>query len=321
MTPLTGLHVNWTSPHRHGLNREQGHDHGTRPYRLPAEEIVTLVHGALAWKALHGPIEMVTDGLGAAYLKEQGLDVLYDAVDTSLDALDDIDLDPIVYSTGAKIYAASLRPAPFALIDTDLYLRAPLTGLDRGGFVFAHWETTDNSIYPPVGRVPNLAGADLDRWTFDTPAANMAISAFLDEAHRRAYTEAGLGYAIGNAGPHDGHPALRAAFAEQRIAPAVARTLGTDLRPVTERFWIVEDEAWEGPTSAGLFHHTWHQKRVLRMFPELRPAFLRHLLEDLLWRHPDSADLLATVPALGEHTELIRLTLMDVRAHGPATQV
>ncbi|MCD0448691.1 hypothetical protein LO762_05700 [Actinocorallia sp. API 0066] len=314
---IPALHVNWTSPYRHGLARAG--DRAAGSYRLPAEELLTTVHGALSWRRHHGPVSLVTDSLGAAYAKEQGLASLYDEVDTFLDDLDGVDLDPLVYSTGAKIYAASRLRAPFAIFDTDLYLRRPLEIPEGTGFVFAHWERLNPVIYPDVAEVPNHAGADLSRWTFDTPAANMAISVFLDEEHRAAYAAAGMEYAVGNAGPYEGSAHVRAVFAEQRLAPAVARTLGTDLRPATERFWVGGTDPWDGPDHAGLFHHTWMLKSELRTYSDLRPAYQRLLIEELLWRFPEAEPLLLGMPDLAALAELVRLTAADLRAHGPTT--
>ena len=174
-------------------------------------------------------------------------------------------------------------------------------------------------MYPPVERVPNLTGADLSRWVFDTPAANMAISVFLDEQHRAAYVDAALAFATGNSGPEDGHPVVRAVFAEQRLAPAVARALGVDVRPVSERTWLSAARTWDGPDHSALFHHTWTLKDDLRTIPELQPAYLRFLLEELLWRFPAAADVLARTPDLAEHTDLVAHTVADLAAHGPST--
>ncbi|MFF0861458.1 hypothetical protein ACFYUV_06880 [Nonomuraea sp. NPDC003560] len=315
---LTAAHVAWTGPHRAGLRRHRDRALENGPYAMPVEEILTCVHGIRSWRAFHGGVELVTDTLGAKYAAEQGLDVLYDRVDTALDALDELDIDPLFYFAAGKSHLATLRRAPFAVIDTDLYLRSPIEGLDRGGFVFAHWESTGNAVYPPVAEVPNQGGADLSRWVFDTPAANMAISVFLNDEHRAAYAAASMEFMTGNAAPSEVDPLVRQTFAEQRLAPAVARALGIDLRPVTGRFWIVEAERWDGPPHAGLFHHTWHHKRILRDHPELRPAYWRYLLEDLLWTFPDTYDLLMSAPGLGECAELIRRTRRDLEADGPS---
>ncbi|MGW3369811.1 DUF6734 family protein [Streptosporangium canum] len=315
---VPALHVNWTGPHRAGLRRHRDRVLENGPYGMPVEEILTCVHSAHAWRSFHGGVELVTDELGASYAAAQGLDALYDRIDTSLDALDTLDVDPLFYFAAGKSYAARLRAAPFAVVDTDLYLRRPVDGLERGGFVFAHWESVGNAVYPPVPEVPNQAGLDLSRWTFDTPAANMAVSVFLDDRHRAEYAEASMAFMTGNAGPSDTAPIVRQTFAEQRIAPAVARSLGVDLRPVTERFWIVETEEWDGPSYADRFHHTWNQKRLLRQFPELRPAYWRYLLEDLLWRFPGTGDLLLSVPALKECADLVRAVRRDLAAHGPS---
>ncbi|MFE9427307.1 hypothetical protein ACFYNO_30545 [Kitasatospora sp. NPDC006697] len=323
MTDLTALHVNWTGPFRAGLRRAR-EGGGRRVYGFPPEEVLSCVHSALAWREHHGPIELVTDELGAAWCREQGLAGLYERIDTGLDALDGMDLDPVVWFTGAKYLAVRDRPAPFVLLDTDLYLRRPLAGLDRGGaqrkgFWFAHWESVDNAVYPPPEELPNRAGADLSRWLFDTPATNMAIAAFLDEDHRAGFAQAALGFALGNGGPAPGEPVARPAFAEQRLAPAVARTLGVPLHPVAEGFWLVEEERWDGPAPVADFHHIWNLKAALRRHPELHGPYLRQLLAELLWRFPDTAGLLARIPALAGLRPLLAPTLAALEQHGPLT--
>ncbi|HXV92957.1 MAG TPA: hypothetical protein VD813_06645, partial [Pseudonocardia sp.] len=139
------------------------------------------------------------------------------------------------------------------------------------------------------------------------------------DRHRAAYADAAMGFAVGNSGPSEVHPAARAVFAEQRMAAAVARTLGVDLRPVTDRFWLSGESRWDGPDHAALWHHTWHLKNELRTLPELLPAYLRYLLEDLLWRFPEAAGILRAMPGLAEHTDLVAHTLADLEAHGPTT--
>ncbi|GAA3042272.1 DUF6734 family protein [Streptosporangium longisporum] len=315
---MPGLHVNWTGPYRAGLRRHRDRALENGPYTMPVEEILTCVHSAYAWRAFHGGVALVTDELGASYTAAQGLDVLYDRVDTRLDDLDAMDVDPLLYFAAGKIYTARLYAAPFAVVDTDLYLRAPVGHLGRGGFVFAHWESVGNAVYPPPEEVPRPAGLELSRWLFDTPAANMALSVFLDDRHRAEYAEAAMAFMTGNAGPSAAEPIVRQTFAEQRLAPAVARSLGVDLRPLTDRFWVVETEEWDGPSHAGRFHHTWNQKRLLRQFPELRPAYWRYLLEDLLWNHPGAADLLPSVPALAGCADLVHAVRRDLAAHGPS---
>ncbi|WP_174514468.1 hypothetical protein [Streptacidiphilus jiangxiensis] len=277
------------------------------------------MHGALAWRRLHGPVELATDSLGAAWFREQGLDVLYDRIDTDLDELDDLALDPVVYFTGGKYLAVRRRTAPFALLDLDLYLRRPLPGLDGKGFVFAHWESVGNAVYPEPAELLGRSGADLGGMRFDTPATNMAVAAFLDEEHRAAFAEAALGYALANGGPAPLHPVARAAFAEQRLAPAVARRLGTPLRPAGDGFWLVEEERWDGPAPVELFHHTWNLKAVLRNVPDLRAGYTRQLIEELLWRHPESLDLLLRVPALAALAPVVRAVADGLERHGPLT--
>lgn len=319
---LTAAHVNWTGPHRKGWRRVGlgFREDAQRPYELPAEEIVTTVHSILSWRAHHGTIHLVTDDLGRSYTEEQNLVGLYDQVDTSLNALDSSGIDPLLYPTAGKMFAATLHTAPFAVIDTDLYIRKPLDLGGRHGFGFAHWETVDNSVYPDPSTLPSPEGVDLSDWKFDTLAANMAISLFFDDLHREEYARVAVDFMRGNSAPFDGLSMVRALFAEQRIAPAVAQARGIELRPVTRRLWKTDEGLWDGPSYAADFHHTWHQKHLLRQFPELRPAYLRYLVEDLLWRFPDTAELLLGIPALTPHRSLIRATRHDLLEHGPTTQ-
>jgi hypothetical protein len=316
------VHVNWTGPHRKGWRRQGlGFKEETeRPYELPAEELVTTVHSILAWRDHHGPIHLVTDDLGASFAADQNLAALYDRVDDSLNELDRLDIAPLLHPTAGKMYAAALRPAPFAVLDTDLYIRRPLDLGGGHGFGFAHWETVDNAVYPDPLTLPAPEGTDVHTRKYDTLAANMAITLFFDDRHREEYARAALQFLTGNSAAYDGLSMARALFAEQRVAPAVAQAMGLELRPVTDRLWRVDEGLWDGPSYATLFHHTWHQKHVLRQFPELRPAYLRYLLEDLLWRYPDSYGILLGVPALTPYHPLVRSTRADLLAHGPATQ-
>lgn len=316
------VHVNWTGPHRKGWRRIGlgFRDENPRPYELPSEELVTMVHGILAWRAHHGPVHLVTDDLGRSFADEQGLSPLYDRVDTCLNDLDLLDVDPLLYPTAGKIYAAARHAAPFAIMDTDLYIRRPLDLGDGRGFGFAHWETVGNSVYPDPATLPAPEGTDLTGWNFDVRATNMAISLFFDDRHRQTYSAAALAFITGNSAPYEGLSMARALFAEQRIAPAVAIGMNLELRPVTERLWKVDEGLWDGPSYAADFHHTWHQKHVLRQFPELRPAYLRYLVEDLLWRFPGAAEILLDLPALKPCHRLIRATRQDLLQHGPTTQ-
>ena len=61
---MDAIHINWTKPFRNKFNA---------PYEIEDFEILTTILSALKWREKNGNIKMVTDSVGAQYIKKQVL--------------------------------------------------------------------------------------------------------------------------------------------------------------------------------------------------------------------------------------------------------
>lgn len=288
----TAYHTMWTRPERAWAADNGSQEHYHEP-GMPVESLITLVHSIHAWRAYHGPVHLVTDSFGAADMERRGLLSLYDEVHLWAEELDDDDIDPRAFMCAGKYTTLQRAPLPFALLDHDLYLRAPVPEADPSAFVFSHWETTDPTVYPGPGRVPTAPGYTFPDIDFDVQAVNTSLAWFRSEAFPRRFAEEALRYARGNGGSAGGDDYfVRAVFTEQHLGAALAVSMGMEMRPVTDRVWASGPGRWRGETHVDKFHHTWLQKGTIRNFPELKPAFCRYLAEDLAVRRPEAAEWL-----------------------------
>src|SRR5205085_319321 len=80
---VRAIHVNWTLPARRGRRRDGTRIFGGVSVEIPSYEILTTVLSACSWRALHGPIDLYTDGPGLSSFEQTGLAVLYDHIDTT----------------------------------------------------------------------------------------------------------------------------------------------------------------------------------------------------------------------------------------------
>ena len=96
----------------------------------------------LSWKRWHGRCVLYTNEAHLADLKLRGIDVLYDYIDShTLATMPSVDTKK--WWALGKIYVAAQQTAPFAIIDTDLYLEQPLHFNDTLAFQGYHFEAID----------------------------------------------------------------------------------------------------------------------------------------------------------------------------------
>ncbi len=272
---VPAFHTLWTAP-----SRARSLDH-----TVPSWEVVTILLSARSWQRFHGPVRLHTDEHGAEVLDRLGLLDLYDGVDTSLEAVDPGEIDPVVYFTGGKLVALAAERAPVAMLDLDLFLLSPLelTGAD---FVYAHREFARGDVYPPLTRLPGAqraaAGVPARDW-----AANTAVAVFHDEAHRAAFTAAAMRFMRGNADPLDLDPVALPAFCEQRLVLVEADRLGRSTAAVVPAVWDPPRRGWSGSTAGAPFHHTWVRKRLLPYDAPQRERYLLRLVREVAQHHPE----------------------------------
>lgn len=286
---VSGFHVNWTVA-RKILWRSYGEG-----YVMDPHEIVTSIHSALSWNKFHGPIDMVTDDEGAAWLEDSGLAELYRFIDVdTLASVDPKVYDPSVYPTLAKWLGPKCFDSPVAILDTDFYLKKPVVGLGHEDFIFTHLETVGNFLYPPATLIPDVNGAIDPEWDFTLPAANTSFAYFGSNLHRESFVQKALQYSRCNNEESELDYWVRPLFAEQRISIFEARRLGISYRPLIDAAWSPTERKWSRPVPDDVYHHTWGAAdRIVsdRDF-DFGRSFVSFELAELLRRFPNARRLI-----------------------------
>lgn len=291
---VDAMHVLWSAPFDHGLTR---HGQPRTGYEVPVAEIVTAIHSVFAWRAFHGDVELYADPRAAELLSRYGLADLYSRINTAcLDAIDVVAFDPFVYYTLAKVFALIDADRPIAILDMDLYLRQPIRGLGcEAEFVFSHYESVCNDVYPPLVDLPDPNHVVNPSWEESLSATNTSIAYFGSDSHRRAFARSALAFCRHN-NEHLGlHRDVRPAFAEQRISHFEAVSLGVSCRPVAPTTWLLDEGRWSEGSPNRFFHHTWLRKGRMARDSQYAAAYLIRQVGALLGRFPDSRGYLETL--------------------------
>lgn len=301
---LTGIHAYWTAPKLHNA-RKQGWSESDLQFvpALEPQDLITMILAVFAWRAFHGPMVLFADARILDFLDRRGLLDMYDSVRSAeIEGIDQRRYDPDVYFSLPKLIALQAIPVPVAVLDVDLFLRAPLPEVGPRAFVFAHYESLNRHVYPMLSDLPKPAGVALPGWEDSVPACNMAIGGFGNQPHVDEFTSLALAYAADNGAELGLHPVARIAFAEQRLCAYTAARHGVTLRPVTESVWDTEVNEWTQGPPERLFHHTWHHKRYLdRQLAQDRLCV--RLAGELIRAFPESADLLERDPKLAGYAQ------------------
>ncbi|MBR2179444.1 MAG: hypothetical protein IJ862_03490 [Selenomonadaceae bacterium] len=120
-------------------------------FSLQRFELLTLMLSALEWKKYNGTIKLVTDQRGFEYLNNLGITDIYDEIDTSLDEIDSLNIDEVVFWAGAKLLALSKQSAPCVMIDLDFIVWQKLDFTPyKDNVAVIHFEQVNNFIYPSI---------------------------------------------------------------------------------------------------------------------------------------------------------------------------
>jgi hypothetical protein len=304
---LVGMHANWVAPKIARARREGWSDADLRHLPVMGQpELITLIFSALAWHRHHGPIKLFADSRTCEFLDERQLLGLYDEVRTDeIDAIDHQVYAPHLYFSLPKFVALGAVPAPVAMIDFDLFLRAPLPEVSADRFVFAHFETLDCEYYPPLADLPNPNAVDFPGWRDDIVACNTAIAAFGSQPHLDDFVALSLAYMRNNDVDAPLHPGVRAIFAEQRLCSYTAARHDVTLAPVTTSVWRTDESDWTEGAPEALFHHTWHRKMYFTR-QSMRDRYCRQLTAELLRTFPEAERMLVRDAALRRFVDEIR---------------
>lgn len=255
--PLPGYHVFSTLP-----LKARDPD---APVRMSAPELLTLRLSALCWRRYNGPISLITDPAGAAYIRAEGLDTLYDGIQIVLPK-SNLGIPSQKFWAAGKLLALRNLPLPCVILDMDLIVWEPLP-LNGSPLAAAHTEPLNPLVYPPPETFRISPRYRLPaQWDPDAEPLNTAILYMADPALRDRYTDSAICFMqYERHTPDNGVWCM--VFAEQRILAMCAAEMG--IRAQTFLHYDRLDEPQP------LITHLWTGKQFLSMDKEAGERFIR----------------------------------------------
>lgn len=254
--PLAGYHVLLTKPKRY---QETGKTFHMKPHAQWTARL-----SALAWRRYNGPIHLLTDREGARYVRQIGLDQVYDSVRDDL--WDRYGLSQEKFWASGKLLALEQLQTPCLVLDMDLIVWKPLAV--RGApLTAAHIEHLNARVYPeprqyflmsPRYRFP-------EGWDFTAEPLNTAVVYFEDEELKTEYLAEAFRFMKHERDtPDDG--AICMVFAEQRILGMCAASRGIRPKVLLDYDRLKEKQ--------DLLTHTWSGKLILSKLADVEEAFV-----------------------------------------------
>ena len=281
---MDAIHINWTKPFVNKTNV---------PYEAEDFEILTTVLSALKWREKNGKITMITDSAGAEYYRKNGLDVIWDGIDTCLDS---VDVNPDVFWAAGKLFALGKQSAPVAMIDTDFIVWDTLDENDTADVTVIHFEELAPHIYPPFEYFENT------RFTFDkdfdrtVKACNTALCVINDAELLRYYTDTAIRFMRES---YEENDRLRyMVFAEQRLLSICAKKLNKTVTSFSDM-----PSLFAGKDTR--FTHTWGMKQQMRDNDALRHDFCNRCALRILTDYPHMKSILIKIDNLKAYFEEI----------------
>lgn len=270
---MNAFHSFWSKPNS---ERNQG------TVCLPDFELLTAILSALQWRKHNGPIKMITDTEGAAYFKGLGLDVIWDEMDTALDAMNQ-GTDPIIFWAAGKLYALKQMSLPCVMLDTDLIVWKNMDWVKQFDIVTAHPEPLNPYVYPdPSGFIFNDAYQYPEEWDFTLDAANTAFLYMKDPEFRDYYTDQAIAF-FNHVEPEGLDTVSAMCFAEQRVLPMCAAVKHQSMGYLLDL---------ENPVQQDVVTHTWGYKDLLRNSALENQKFCEQCMRRILKEFPEYLEVL-----------------------------
>jgi hypothetical protein len=180
----------------------------------------------LSWKRFHGRIHLYTNEEYLETLQKWGIDKLYDKIDTTtLKQIPDR-LNQKEYWAFGKIHVAGEIAEPFVLIDTDLWLNAPLEFDKKSAFMAYHFENFDESFnLNPYIDFDNLIPEKwIGRWNKEIMPVNTALLWFNHDILKNEWIEISKEIALQTEqiSLEDVYGSKKMVLIEQRVLPMLA---------------------------------------------------------------------------------------------------
>ena len=252
-------------------------------FKLDRFEIFTLLISALEWKKFNGEIKLVTDSFGRNYLKSLGILDAWDEIETSLDALDSLNVNEEIFWAGSKIFALHLQKSPIVMIDLDFICWRKIDFSRFGKNVAViHREDVNNFVYPPREYFSMHEGFEFPKnLDWNERACNTAFAYFGSKDLIDRYFEFALKFMQSVTIDHADLPYM--VFAEQRWLAMCAKSMGLKIFEFSALEDLFSDQQ-------KYFTHVWGFKESLRNDSTLEKKFCDDCLARLKFDFPEFFD-------------------------------
>lgn len=242
-------------------------------YQMEETDLLTAELSARLWRRYNGPIRLLTDPMGYAYVKSTALADAYDEILPILDPRC-CGIDPNKYWAAGKIAALSKLPAPCVILDMDMMIWKPLA-LSGEKLVCACVEFIDEAVYPPFSYFRTAPGyAFPPEWSEEATALNTAFLYINDEELKRVYTREAFRFMLAERESPD-YWAICMTFAEQRVLGLCAEARGV----YAKLLWDMDKES---------LTHIWGAKGKIKLEEAYRTFYLETCKEKLLSLNPNT---------------------------------
>lgn len=269
------------------------------PIEWEEELLAVNLLSILSWKRFHGRIHLYTNDEYLETLKKWGIDKLYDKIDTqTLKQIPDR-LNQKEYWAFGKIHIAGEITEPFVLIDTDLWINAPLDFNEKSAFTAYHFENFDERFpLNPYVDFDNLIPPKwLGRWKKDIMPVNTALLWVNHQLLKNEWVEIAKEIALqtDQVELEDPHNSKKMVLIEQRILPMLAFERGlkydTFIYHIYQSHlsgyfdgseWDPHVKEWSEGERMDFekIRHIWGGKRFFGSDPEFKKAVFDCILRD-----------------------------------------
>ena len=259
-------------------------------FNLADFEIFTLILSALEWRKHNGEIFLYTDSVGKKFLHDAGILEIWNGVETSLDDMQELNIDENIFWAGAKLFALRQQNFPCVMIDLDFIVWRPLDFAQfNSDLAVIHRESTNAPCYPDenffhfknnFSLPPNL------NWSLEP--CNAALVYFGDKNFVKAYTDFAFEF-MKSAAPAENQrgwdllPYM--VFAEQRWMAMCAEKCGVTIHSLSNSFELFGGQKF--------FTHIWGHKQILRKDSAAAEKFCRDCAGRIKHDFPDWAEKLS----------------------------
>ena len=248
----------------------------------------------VSWKKYHGRIELYTNEEHLEDLKIRGIDKLYDKIDTEL--LNTMpEMDKAKYWAFGKMYVASKLEPPFVLLDTDLWIDAPIEFASDSAYQAFHLESFDmkhpENVYLDFEN--NIPEKWIGRWKKDILPTNTAILRINDKDLLKEWYECGLEIAQqeNQIIVSDNLRSYYMTFVEQRLLPMIAYEMG-------KTYQVILSSVYKTFIKTSVNGDDWEPKVMDLGIPEkVRFTTIRHVwgLKHILANNKDLKNMVSFV--------------------------